>query len=121
MRKKNILITGGTGFIGSNLAKMLVKKNFKIKIYDNYSRQSSKNINNLPKQIKVIRGDIRNRDKFFNALKKTDIVIHLAYINGTKFFYSRPVDILDIAIKGMLNVIEGCIKFNIKFLLNSRH
>lgn len=116
MRKKNILITGGTGFIGSNLAKMLVKKNFNIKIYDNYSRQSSKNFNNLPKQIKIIRGDIRNRSKFFNALKKTDIVIHLAYINGTKFFYSRPVDILDIAVKGMLNVIEGCIKYNIKEL-----
>ena len=61
MRKKNILITGGTGFIGSNLAKMLVKKNFNIKIYDNYSRQSSKNFNNLPKQIKITPGGIKWR------------------------------------------------------------
>ena len=115
MKKKNILITGGTGFIGSNLAKSLLK-NYNIKIYDNFSRRSLKNIKKIPKQIKIIRGDIRDRDKFFKALKKTDIVIHLAYINGTKFFYSKPVDILDIAIKGIVNVFDGCIKYNIKEL-----
>ena len=115
MKKKNILITGGTGFIGSNLAKSLLK-NYNIKIYDNFSRRSLKNIKKIPKQIKIIRGDIRDKDKFFKALKKTDIVIHLAYINGTKFFYSKPVDILDIAIKGIVNVFDGCIKYNIKEL-----
>ena len=115
MKKKNILITGGTGFIGSNLAKSLLK-NYNIKIYDNFSRRSLKNIKKIPKQIKIIKGDIRDKDKFFKALKKTDIVIHLAYINGTKFFYSKPVDILDIAIKGIVNVFDGCIKYNIKEL-----
>ena len=57
MKKKNILITGGTGFIGSNLAKMLIKKKFNIKIYDNNSRQSSKNLlqkdESLSKQYKT--------------------------------------------------------------------
>ena len=115
MKKKNILITGGTGFIGSNLAKSLLK-NYNVKIYDNFSRRSLKNIKKIPKQIKIIKGDIRDKDKFFKALKKTDIVIHLAYINGTKFFYSKPVDILDIAIKGIVNVFDGCIKYNIKEL-----
>ena len=115
MKKKNILITGGTGFIGSNLAKSLLK-NYNVKIYDNFSRRSLKNIKKIPKQIKIIKGDIRDKDKFFKALKKIDIVIHLAYINGTRFFYSKPVDILDIAIKGIVNVFDGCIKYNIKEL-----
>tara|TARA_A100000164_G_scaffold222742_1_gene197596 strand:+ start:434 stop:1360 length:927 start_codon:yes stop_codon:yes gene_type:complete len=115
VKKKNILITGGTGFIGSNLAKSLLK-NYNVKIYDNFSRRSLKNIKKIPKQIKIIKGDIRDKDKFFKALKKTDIVIHLAYINGTRFFYSKPVDILDIAIKGIVNVFDGCIKYNIKEL-----
>ena len=115
MKKKNILITGGTGFIGPNLAKSLLK-NYNVKIYDNFSRRSLKNIKKIPKQIKIIKGDIRDKDKFFKALKKIDIVIHLAYINGTRFFYSKPVDILDIAIKGIVNVFDGCIKYNIKEL-----
>ena len=116
MKKKTVLITGGTGFIGSNIARMLVQKNFKVKIYDNFSRHKLKNIKMLPKEIKIIKGDIRNRKKLFKSLKGVNIVIHLAYINGTKFFYTKPVDILDIAVKGILNVLEGCIKFKIKEL-----
>ena len=40
----------------------------------------------------------------------------LAYVNGTKFFYKQPIKILDIAVKGIINVIECCIKNNIKEL-----
>ena len=50
------------------------------------------------------------------ALKNTDAVIHLAYVNGTKYFYSKPVLVLDIAIKGIMNVIDGCIKNKVKEL-----
>ncbi len=50
------------------------------------------------------------------ALKNTDAVIHLAYINGTKYFYSKPVLILDVAVKGILNIIEACIKNKVKEL-----
>jgi len=49
-------------------------------------------------------------------MKGTDAVIHLAYINGTKFFYTKPVLTLDIAIKGIINVIDLCIKNRIKEL-----
>ena len=70
MKKKTVLITGGTGFIGSNIARMLVQKNFKVKIYDNFSRHKLKNVKMLPKQIKIIKGDIRNRKKLFKSLKE---------------------------------------------------
>ena len=43
-------------------------------------------------------------------------MIHLAYINGTKFFYSKPDLVLDVAIKGITNVIDGCIKNKVKEL-----
>jgi len=43
-----------------------------------------------------------------------DVVIHLAYINGTKYFYSKPVLILDIAVKGIVNIMQACIKKKIK-------
>ena len=50
------------------------------------------------------------------ALENVDAVIHLAYVNGTKYFYSRPVLVLDVAVKGILNIIEGCIKKKVKEL-----
>ena len=49
-------------------------------------------------------------------MKQTDAVIHLAYINGTKYFYTKPVLTLDIAMKGIINVIDLCIKNRIREL-----
>ena len=49
-------------------------------------------------------------------MKKTDAVIHLAYINGTKYFYTKPILTLDIAMKGIINVIDLCIKNKVKEL-----
>ena len=116
MKQKTFLVTGGTGFIGSNLKNLLVKKKYKVKIFDNNSRGKISKIQKFKKEIRFIKGDIRNKKSLFKALKNTDAVIHLAYVNGTKYFYSKPVQILEIAIKGMLNVIDGCIKNNIKEL-----
>ena len=116
MKKKTFLVTGGTGFIGSNISKLLVNENYNVKIFDNNSRGSLKKISQFKKKIKFIKGDIRNKATLSRALRNTDAVVHLAYVNGTKFFYSKPVTILDIAVKGMLNVIECCIENNIKEL-----
>ena len=43
----------------------------------------------------------------------------MAFVNGTKFFYEKPIDVLDIGIKGIVNVIDGCIKHRIKKFLAS--
>jgi len=113
---KTFLVTGGTGFIGSNICELLVKNNFKVKIFDNNSRGKINKINKIKKKIKFIKGDVRSKESLNKAMKNVDAVIHLAYINGTKYFYSKPTLILDIAIKGILNVIEVCKKNNIKEL-----
>ena len=116
MRKKTFLVTGGTGFIGSNICELLIKKNYNVKIIDNNFRGSISKIKDIKKNIKFIKGDIRDRKALDKALKNTDAVIHLAYVNGTKHFYSKPVLVLDVAVKGILNIIEGCIKYKIKEL-----
>ena len=116
MKKKTFLVTGGTGFIGSNICKLLLKKNYNVKIFDNNFRGSQSKIVNIKKKVKFIRGDIRNIKSLNKAMKQTDAVIHLAYINGTKYFYTKPVLTLDIAMKGIINVIDLCIKNRIREL-----
>ena len=90
MKKKNFLVTGGTGFIGAGICKMLVLLGHKVTILDDNSRGKISRILEIEKKIKFIKGDIRNKKKVFNSLKNIDAVIHLAYINGTKFFYKKP-------------------------------
>ncbi len=110
------MVTGGTGFIGSHISELLVKKNFNVKIYDDTSLGSLNNIKNFKKKIKFVKGDIRNKKLLNKTLKNTKAVIHLAYVNGTRHFYDIPIKILDIAVKGIMNVLEGCINNNIKEL-----
>ena len=112
--KKTFLVTGGTGFIGRNIVSLLLKKNHKVIVLDNDSRGSFKKIKN--KKIKFIKGDIRKKEDLFKCLRKVDAIIHLAYINGTKFFYEKPEIILDVAVKGLINIFDGCKKFKIKEL-----
>jgi len=116
MKKKNFVVTGGTGFIGSNISMFLAKKNYNVKIFDNNSRGSINKIRHFKKKIKFIKGDVREKESLNKAFRNTQAVIHLAYVNGTKNFYKEPIKILDIAVKGILNVIECCIKNNIKEL-----
>ena len=116
MKKKTFLVTGGTGFIGSNICKLLLKKNYNVKIFDNNFRGSPSKIVHIKKKVKFIRGDIRNIKSLNKAMKQTDAVIHLAYINGTKYFYTKPVLTLDIAMMGIINVIDLCIKNRIREL-----
>ena len=116
MKKKTFLVTGGTGFIGSNICKLLIKKKYRVKIFDNNLRGDLNSIKKIKKKIKFIKGDIRNIDALIKASRNTDAVIHLAYINGTKYFYTKPVLVLDVAVKGIINVIEACMKNGIKEL-----
>ncbi len=116
MKTKTFLVTGGTGFVGSNISRLLIKKKYNVKIFDNNSRGSISKIKDFKNKVKFIKGDVRDKKALNKALKKTNAVVHLAYVNGTKMFYNEPVKILDIAVKGILNVLECCIENNIKEL-----
>ena len=96
--KKNILVTGGSGFIGSAIVKYLVKKKYKVVVFDNNSRGRSRRIKDVNNKISFIKGDIRDKKKLLSINKKIDTIIHLAYINGTKFFYKKPFEILDLSL-----------------------
>ena len=88
--KKHYLVTGGGGFIGSNIVKMLIKKGNKVSVFDNFQRGKSSRLENISKKIKLYKGDIRDKKLLLKSFKKIDSVIHLAYVNGTKFFYDKP-------------------------------
>tara|TARA_B100001248_G_scaffold257448_1_gene239965 strand:- start:7646 stop:8596 length:951 start_codon:yes stop_codon:yes gene_type:complete len=119
MQKKNkkYLITGGLGFIGSAISNYLIREGHSVVIFDNLSRGKKKRVLSKSKNLKIINGDIRDYEKFYKSCKGIDAVIHLAYINGTKFFYKKPTEILEIGVKGITNVLDVCKKRKIKELI----
>jgi nucleoside-diphosphate-sugar epimerase len=109
--KKKYLVTGGTGFIGSNIVKKLLLLGNDVKIIDNNSRGKLSNLKNYFKHIEIIKGEIQNEDLLLKESKKVDCLIHLAAINGTGNFYKYPNKVLDVGIKGVLSVVNA-VKIN---------
>ena len=108
MKIKNVLITGGLGFIGNNIAKHLISQNKNVVIFDNSFRGKVKNILNIKKKIKIIEGDLTIKKDIDIALKNIDTIIHCAAINGTKNFYKKPSLVLDVGVKGLINLVDCC-------------
>jgi len=88
--EKRILITGGAGFIGSNLALALINKGYKVRILDNLSSQvhgedplESELFQSIKDKAEFIRGDVTQREDWLEALEGQEIVVHLAAETGT--------------------------------------
>ena len=112
-----LLITGGTGFLGSHLAEKAVQKGFKVVVFDRYNPnynlgQLSKS--KFSKEIEFIFGDVRDYDSVAKAVSKVDYVFHLAALVGIPYSYYSPLAYIKTNIEGTYNVLEACKEKNIK-------
>ncbi|MBD3379116.1 MAG: SDR family NAD(P)-dependent oxidoreductase [Candidatus Omnitrophica bacterium] len=117
MRKRSFLVTGGTGFIGSALVKRLVAEGHDVRVLDNQSRGDSRRLAGVTDKIDFMEADIRDAEMVGKAVKGVDSVLHLAFVNGTEYFYSKPELVLDVGVKGMVNVLDACIENGVKELV----
>lgn len=117
MSGAKILVTGGSGFIGSGLVKALVHAGAKVRVLDDNSRGAPRRLSDVENDIEFIGGDIRNAEAVDAAARGMDEVHHLAFVNGTEFFYSQPDLVLDVGVRGMINVIDACRKQSVGNLI----
>jgi dTDP-glucose 4,6-dehydratase/UDP-glucose 4-epimerase len=108
MTPRRILVTGGTGFIGSAVVRALVAQGHGVRSLDNDSRGSARRLADVAADIELVTGDIRDPAAVAAATRGIDAVCHLAAVNGTRHFYERPELVLEVAIRGMLNVLDAC-------------
>lgn len=114
---KKFLVTGGSGFIGSAICQRLVAEGHAVRILDNQSRSHFSRLAGIADKIHFTEGDIREYATVSQAVQGTDIILHLAAINGTENFYNHPDKVLEVGVKGMLNVLDACKQHQVKELI----
>ena len=107
---KKILITGATGFVGSHLAELCVKKGFEVIAFDRYN--PNYNLGWLEKSkykddINFVFGDIRDYDSVLKTMKGCKIVFHLAALIGIPYSYLSPQAYLKTNVEGTYNILES--------------
>jgi UDP-glucose 4-epimerase len=127
---KNLLITGGSGFIGSHLCLILLKNNYSLYVLDSFINSSYEALNrvkalakfdkkNIDNNLKVFVGDMRDKKTIDNVFrfayennKRIDGVIHLASLKSVKESIEKPIDYWGNNIISTLNLVEIMIKYN---------
>src|SRR3954451_18144799 len=100
------LVTGGGGFIGSNLARLLLDDGYEVAILDNFLSGYRANVDALP-GVRVVEGDIRDPAALDDAAAGADVVFHLAASVGNTRSIERPIEDSEINVLGTLQVLEA--------------
>ena len=123
--KKNILVTGGAGYIGSHTVILLIEAGYSVIVFDNFSNSSIESIKRVEKivnkTIKVIEGDIRNQDDLDRVFRdnKIDAVIHFAGLKAVGESVTEPIKYYENNISGTINLCKVMAKYGCKSIVFS--
>lgn len=110
-----VLVTGGAGFLGSSLVRRLCEQGRPVRVLDDASRGKPRRLEGLP--CEFVAGDVRDAGAVARACAGAATVVHYAFVNGTRFFYEKPELVLEVGVRGMVNVLDGCRAAGVKELL----
>jgi len=99
-----VLVTGGRGFIGARLVADLLAQGVDVRVLDDGSRGGTE----LPAEVDALDDDVRDAEAVRAACRGVDAVAHLAAVQGTRNFYEIPDVVLDVNLRGVLNVAQAC-------------
>lgn len=112
------LVTGGAGFIGSNIVKLLLKKGYKVIVLDNLSTGYRHNLLSLP-EVEFIEADILDTSAVTSAMNSVDVVFHLAASVGNVRSLENPILDSKINVLGTLNILQAARRFDVQKVVYS--
>ena len=112
LKDSRILVTGGAGFIGSEVVKQLIKKNSFVTVLDNFSSGKKQYLPKNIKKLKIIKGDITDEKTVGKAVKNQDYVIHLAALPFIPDSFYYPADFFNVNTIGSVNLLWKSIQSN---------
>jgi UDP-glucose 4-epimerase len=120
LENKEVVVTGGAGFIGSNLCRTLLEKGAKVTAFDNlYSGKMEFIEDLLDKGLNFVQADIRDPAALEKATKNSEVIFHLAAQTSVPFSMKNPQEDCEINVIGTLNVLEAARKTDARVVFSS--
>jgi nucleoside-diphosphate-sugar epimerase len=98
-----VLVTGGAGFIGSNLVRALLERGDEVRVLDNFSTGNRANLEGL--DIEIVEGELRSYERVHRAVRQADVVYHLGALGSVPRSVQDPLTSSAVNIEGTLNVL----------------
>src|SRR5213082_748214 len=98
-----VLVTGGAGFIGSNLVRALLERGDSVRVLDNFSTGYRSNLEGL--DVEIVEGELRSYERVHNAVRGTELVFHLGALGSVPRSVQDPLTSSAVNIEGTLNVL----------------
>ena len=98
-----VLVTGGAGFIGSNLVRALLERGDDVRVLDNFSTGNRANLDGL--DVDIVEGELRSYERVHNAVRTTEIVYHLGALGSVPRSVQDPLTSSAVNVEGTLNVL----------------
>lgn len=112
-----VLVTGGAGFIGSNLVDGLLSEGYEVRVLDNFSTGRRENIEHFKKDIELIEGDMRDQEITDQAVAGIDMILHEAALPSVPRSIKAPVTSNDVNIGGMLKLLSSAQKAGVQRMI----
>lgn len=119
MNFNKVLITGGSGFIGSFLCEKLLEFGYEVTVLDNFSTGTPGNLSELSKDIRLVDGDIRNFDIVDTLAANTEYIVHLAAALGVSNIMENPIDSISTNIYGSEIVLQAANRYSVPIFIAS--
>jgi UDP-glucose 4-epimerase len=120
LKEKKVVVTGGAGFIGSNLCRTLLKNGAKVTAYDNLYSGKIEFIEDLmDKGLNFLRADIRDQEALEEATKNSELIFHLAAQTSVPFSMDNPKEDCEINVVGTVNALEAARKAGARVIFAS--
>ena len=98
-----VLVTGGGGFIGSNLVRALLERGDDVRVLDNFSTGNRSNLGGI--DVEVVEGELRSYERVHNAVRGTELVFHLGALGSVPRSVQDPLTTSAVNVEGTLNVL----------------
>jgi nucleoside-diphosphate-sugar epimerase len=102
---RRVLITGGGGFIGSNLARRLLEQGDEVRVLDNFSTGNRRNLADVVDEIEVVEGELRSYERVHNATRGVEVVFHQGALPSVPRSVQDPLTTGAVNVEGTLNVL----------------